>query len=136
MGLTSNAEVAPAAFVGSLSAFLAPITRLCPRLATPCDPAGDGDLPTIRTLSAELATLSRLRAELESTWSQWDAAAISRDCNGDVLRRWHPEELPAALELPRLARLTAHRPKPDETYDHAQRTLTRVLHHHTATLLV
>ena len=129
MGLTSCADIAPAAFVGSLSAFLAPIVRLCPRLAEPCEQPGDSALPTIATVAAELATISHLRAQLETTWRQWDAAAISHDCNGDALFRWHPEELPTALELPCLALLTTHRKKPDETYDHAQRALSRVLHH-------
>ena len=53
--------------------------------------------------------------------SEWGATAIGHDCNGDALTRWHPEELPLACQLPSLNLLTAHRPKPDETFDHAQR---------------
>ena len=75
------------------------------------------------------AELTALRGKLETTWSEWGATAIGHDCNGDALTRWHPEELPLACQLPSLNLLTAHRPKPDETFDHAQRAFSRVLHH-------
>ena len=75
------------------------------------------------------AEITRLRGELERTWSEWSSAVIGHDCNGDQLTRWHPEELPLACQLPNLRLLTTHRPKPDEVYDHAQRAFSCVLHH-------
>ena len=124
LGLTETADIAPAAFVGSLAACLPVIGKLVPSLAS-IDIA-QSELPSLVELRTAHSSLLATHGRIDGEYANLDDRPVGYDVLGDPQFRYHPDDLPPAESLPSLNHISLG----DEyTCTQAQRRLSAIRHH-------